>query len=69
MGEILRVLEGSLAPVSCAEDRGCCGRADRCVTQEVWEKIGQAVSGVVDHITLQDLVERYHEKEDGGSKS
>ncbi len=65
VGEILRAMEGSLAPVSCAEDSECCCKAGHCVTQEVWEKISQAVSGVVDHMTLQDLVERYHEKEDG----
>lgn len=63
VGEILRVLEGSLAPVTCAESKGCCGRADRCVTQEVWEQVAQAVSSVVDHITLADLVKRYEEKD------
>ena len=62
VGEILRVLEGSLAPVSCATDGSCCARTDRCVTVEVWAKIQEAVAGVVDHITLADLVTRYHEK-------
>ena len=62
VGEILRVLEGSLAPVSCAEDKACCGRADRCVTQEVWEQVAAAVSTVVDRISLGDLVERYYQK-------
>jgi len=65
VGEILRVLEGSLAPVSCAEDGSCCGRAEGCVAQEVWAEIARAVSGVVDHITLGDLVRRYHEKAGG----
>ena len=59
---ILRVLEGSLAPVSCAQDKLCCGRAEQCVTQEVWAEIAAAVSAVVDHITLADLVRRYGEK-------
>ncbi len=63
VGEILRVPEGSLAPVSCAEDHGsCCGRSDGCVTLEVWEKINQAVNSVVDHMTLLDRVVRAHEK-------
>ena len=64
VGEILRVLEGNLAPVSCVDlDDTCrCGRADRCVTVEVWREIQAAVSGVVDHLTLADLVERYHQK-------
>ena len=62
VGEILRVLEGSLAPVSCADGVGCCERADRCVTVEVWREIQAAVDGVVGHLTLADLVRRYHQK-------
>ena len=62
VGEILRVLEGSRARVSCAQDKHCCGRAEQCVTQEVWAEIAAAVSGVVDHITLADLVRRYEGK-------
>ena len=60
VGEILRTLEGNLAPVSCVDqDDVCrCGRADQCVTVEVWREIQAAVSSVVDHITLADLVER-----------
>ena len=62
VGEILRPLEGSLAPVSCVDGSECCCRADQCVTVEVWREIQQAVAGVVDHITLADLVERQHKK-------
>lgn len=58
VGEILRPLEGSLAPVSCVDGSECCARAEQCVTLEVWREIQQAVSGVVDRITLADLVER-----------
>lgn len=62
VGEILRVLEGSLAPVSCAQDKTCCGRAGQCVTQELWQEIAAAVSSVVDRTTLADLVKKYYEK-------
>ena len=62
VGEILRVLEGTLAPVSCVEGADCCQRAEHCVTLEVWQQIQAAVSGVVDNLTLADLVERYHQK-------
>lgn len=58
VGEILRPLEGSLAPVSCVDGSECCERAEQCVTLDVWRQIQQAVSGVVDHITLADLVEK-----------
>lgn len=58
VGEILRPLEGSLAPVSCVDGSDCCARSGCCVTMEVWRDIQEAVSGVVDHITLQDLADR-----------
>jgi len=57
VGEILRALEGSLAPVGCAEDPTCCDRAEACVTLEVWRRINDAVASVVDNMTLQDLVD------------
>ena len=62
VGEILTLTEGSLAPVSCVDGSECCGRAVQCVTLEVWQEIQKAVSGVVDHITLADLVERHRQK-------
>ena len=65
VGMIVRQLEGELSPVSCVGDSECCGRAEQCVTIEVWQKIKEAVDGVVDHITLDQLVERYHVKAEG----
>lgn len=69
VGEILRVLEGSLAPVSCVEEDGECQRAAQCVTLELWRDIQAAVSGVVDHRTLADLVRRYREKCPAGASA
>ncbi len=63
VGEILRTLEGDLAPVECVgHGMMQCDRADHCVTMEVWARIEQAVSSVVDHMTLGDLVKLAHEK-------
>lgn len=57
VGQILRILEGSLAPVDCAaEDEPACKRAKGCATLQVWRRIHQAVSDVVDNITLEDLM-------------
>lgn len=56
VGDILRQLEGSLAPVACLEKQETpCERKDKCVTIEVWKRIFEAVNGVVDGITLGDL--------------
>lgn len=56
VGDILRVTEGSLAPVACVEIDDCT-RRDACVTNRVWQKLDEAISNVVDGITLADLVE------------
>jgi len=64
VGMILRLTEGSLAPVSCVEESEAeCQRMGSCVTVEIWKKINDAVNGVVDKITLQDLVEWQKRKE------
>lgn len=63
VGEILRVTEGSLAPVSCLEtDENTCENCLDCVTLEIWECILDAVNKVVDSITLQYLVDKQKEK-------
>ncbi len=63
VGMILRVTEGSLAPVACIEDDEIvCDRADACVTSIVWKRINDAIKDVVDSITLQDLVDWQNEK-------
>lgn len=63
VGMILRQTEGSLAPVACIEDDEIvCYRQQQCVTSIVYKKINDAISGVVDNITLQDLVDWQNEK-------
>lgn len=58
VGDILRITEGSLAPVSCLEyDVNDCPRQEECATLELWKRLDDAIKGVVDHITLADLVE------------
>ena len=58
VGMILRLTEGSLAPVSCVEDDAPeCDRMDSCATMRVWKQLNDAINSVVDNITLADLVE------------
>ena len=59
MGMILRLTEGSLAPVACLEEGAeVCGRCDTCETLEVWKELHDTVNQLVDGITIADLVER-----------
>jgi len=58
IGMILRLTEGSLAPVDCLEENAAiCDRKAGCATNYVWEKLYDAINGVVDNITIADLVE------------
>ena len=59
VGMLLRLTEGSLMPVDCLDlNIDDCDRVNACVTREVWQKLYDAILGVVDHITLQDLVDK-----------
>jgi Rrf2 family protein len=63
VGMILRIIEGSLAPVACLEDeQDQCPRRSKCVTIDVWKQIDDAINKVVDNITLADLVKNQQEK-------
>ena len=57
VGEILRLTEGSLAPVACVEDEDTCDKMNDCATVLVWKKMNEAINQVVDSITLADLVD------------
>lgn len=63
VGMILRLTEGSLAPVPCVEEEELlCERQENCATAILWKKIYEAVGSVVDNVTLQDLVDWQSEK-------
>lgn len=65
VGMILRLTEGSLAPVACLEDEvNECERQNGCVTLLLWKKLDDAIKGVVDTTTLADLVEWQQKKID-----
>lgn len=59
VGEILRVTEGSLAPVACLQygENDCARKAD-CATLPVWEGLYKVVTEYLDGITLADIVEK-----------
>lgn len=56
VGEILRLSEGSLAPVACLDSEDSCEHRGRCVTVRLYEEINNAVNRVVDGITLADML-------------
>lgn len=62
VGEIIRTMEGSLAPVSCLEDDdNICPQADKCQTLPIWKNLETLIEEYLDSITLSDLMEGSHE--------
>ncbi len=58
VGSILRVTEGSFAPVSCLEKQpNRCERASYCKTLHMWEGLQKVVEDYFDGITIQDLLD------------
>jgi Rrf2 family transcriptional regulator, cysteine metabolism repressor len=61
VGDIIRLLEGPIAPVDCvlsdvdSSENEYCAKAGRCVTRGVWAKVRDSITKVVDSITLADL--------------
>lgn len=63
VGEILRVMEGDLAPAPCVEENGSrCKRKDICSNVILWKKLNEAINSVIDNITLADMYEWKQEK-------
>lgn len=56
VGAILRLTEGSLAPVACLScGEAACTRADSCKTLPMWEKFNALANAFFDGITIADL--------------
>jgi len=59
MGEVLRALEGPIAPMICASDdpnHMTCSRSGHCTVNFMWVRVRDAISGALDSMTLADLV-------------
>lgn len=57
IGDILRVTEGSMAPVECLEDEiNQCPRVGVCPTVKLWKGLYDVVNNYLDNITIADLV-------------
>ncbi|MDK2866170.1 MAG: hypothetical protein PWP51_2217 [Clostridiales bacterium] len=62
VGIILTTLEGPLAPTDCvADDEETCDHTHYCVTKVIYEKIYESIKGVVNAITLQHMIDDFHE--------
>lgn len=57
VGEILRLVEGTLAPVSCLEEEEkLCEHVSECRTLPMWKKLNSLINGYLDSVSLADLM-------------
>ena len=58
VGDILRLTEGTLAPVSCLKDDAVpCDRAGDCCTLPIWKGLAELVDKYFDSMTLKEVAE------------
>ena len=58
VGDILRLTEGTLAPVACLDVTDCRGdRAAECRTRPMWNELDRIINEYLDGITIADLME------------
>lgn len=62
LGEVVQLLEGSIAPVKCVDSPETCPLSGHCVTRDIWEEVKKAIGTVLESVTLQELVERQRQK-------
>ncbi len=62
LSDVFDCLEGHVTTVECVEDKDYCARAADCVARQVWAQVQQAITNVLQSITLQDLVDRAKDK-------
>lgn len=61
--DIVRSLEGPLAPVECVENSEFCDRVGGCTVHLVWSEMESLLVDFLNNITLADLVSRQKEKD------
>lgn len=72
VGDIIRVLEGPIAPVDCVSEGSAagllqCARSDGCVTRVIWERLRDSMTQVLDSISLADLVAEARRRDPAGA--
>ena len=58
LSDCFNCLEGPVVTVECVENNNYCPRISDCIAREVWAEIQKAVMGVLESMTLQNLLDK-----------
>lgn len=63
VGEVLRLTEGTLAPIACVEEESSeCERSQDCAMLPVWKGLYKVIIEYLDGITLQDILDEQRDR-------
>lgn len=60
LGDIVRFIEGSIYPNSRVDPQSLQAgdEADRCALSEIWKKVGETISTIVDDVDFEQILDR-----------
>ena len=63
VGQVLRLLEGPIEPIACGRHKhdSSCGEESACAFREIWLKVTDAITGIVDQVTFSHIMQRTKE--------
>ena len=57
VGDILRLTEGTIAPIACLDDnKNKCSRINECRTLPMWKKLDSLINNYLDNVSIMDLM-------------
>ncbi len=57
IGEVYTCLEGPVTTTECVQNSEICERSSSCAARSVWMEVHEAIMGIIDGVTLQDMLE------------
>jgi Rrf2 family protein len=58
LSEVFYCLEGPVITVECLEDQSACSRIADCLSRQLWAQVQEAITKVLESMTLQDLINK-----------
>jgi Rrf2 family protein len=65
VGQVIRHIDGPIEPIACVE-KGYSNCVDlrKCVFKNIWAKVAQATSDIIDNVNFADLVAQVNHKQE-----
>jgi len=63
LGQVLRLIEGPIEPIACGRHHhdNSCGEETACAFREIWLRVTDAITEIVDQITFSQIMQRTKE--------